>query len=359
MHSGPTALQSGPRNSLSRPADVYSLVQYCTNPAMRTLPTQTRGSGGHSRFTFTSFSRTAIALLSFALSLSAAAKIKPQPPSHASSNIEISSTLADAIKAVEEVAADPILYGTYVYEHDKTLIGARQMDTSSAFGNDKPPGKVFYKVLDGVISPRHFKDTEDSGTITVRYVLRELTPATVTLRIDAVFIESARRAVHASQGAVESAEFGEVQQHLYRIQARAKEASDEALAEAAEQGNAEVRAQARQAHSAPMLAPEATPSVQEPVTTPSAPALLSTTAPAGSVTELEQRVNQLRHQVEARVKAPGAPLKSAPFHTATTIQSVPPNAEVAIVILTTYWYGVQTTDGHTGWIQRTQLEPLP
>jgi hypothetical protein len=77
------------------------------------------------------------------------------------------------------------------------------------------------------------------------------------------------------------------------------------------------------------------------------------------VAELEQRVNQLRHQVEARVKAPGAALKSAPFHTATAIQTVPPNAEVAIVILTAYWYGVQTTDGHTGWIQRSQLEDLP
>jgi uncharacterized protein YgiM (DUF1202 family) len=70
-------------------------------------------------------------------------------------------------------------------------------------------------------------------------------------------------------------------------------------------------------------------------------------------------VNQLRHQIEAVVKAPGAPLKSAPFHTATTIQTVSANAEVAIVILTSYWYGVQTTDGHTGWIQRSQLEPLP
>jgi len=82
-------------------------------------------------------------------------------------------------------------------------------------------------------------------------------------------------------------------------------------------------------------------------------------AASGSVAELEQRVNRLRHQVEARIKQPGAPLKSAPFHTATTIQTVPGDSEVAVVILTSYWYGVQTTDGHTGWIQRRQLEALP
>jgi len=56
---------------------------------------------------------------------------------------------------------------------------------------------------------------------------------------------------------------------------------------------------------------------------------------------------------------PGAPLKSAPFHTATTIQTVHGASEVAVVILTSYWYCVQTTDGHTGWIQRSQLEALP
>ena len=70
-------------------------------------------------------------------------------------------------------------------------------------------------------------------------------------------------------------------------------------------------------------------------------------------------MQQLRHEAEARVKAPGAQLKSAPFHTATTIQTLPVDSEVAIMILTTYWYGVQTTDGHTGWIQRSQLESLP
>jgi len=59
-------------------------------------------------------------------------------------------------------------------------------------------------------------------------------------------------------------------------------------------------------------------------------------AASGSVAELEQRVNRLRHQVEARIKQPGAPLKSAPFHTATTIQTVPGDSEVAVVILTSY-----------------------
>jgi hypothetical protein len=292
---------------------------------------------------------------------SGAAKIKEKAAPAVSSNLQVTAPLAETVKAVEEVASDPTVYGTYVYEHDKTLTGARQVDSSSAFGKDAPDGKVFYKVVDDVIAPRHFKDAEDSGTITVRYVVRAVGPMTVSIRVDAVFVESARRAAHASEGAVESAEFGQVQQHLNRIQARAKEAREEADEEAklAAGGSAKVTQEEKEPAAAAVpepVVPAAAAPILEPARSASGEA---SSAPSGSAGELEQRVNELRRQVEARVKAPGAALKSAPFHTATTIQTVPANAEVAVVILTTYWYGVQTTDGHTGWIQRSQLERLP
>ncbi len=74
---------------------------------------------------------------------------------------------------------------------------------------------------------------------------------------------------------------------------------------------------------------------------------------------LEERVKDLRHQVQRLVKAPGAPLKSAPFHTASTLQSLPTGTEVLIVISTTYWFGVETHDGQHGWILRDELEQLP
>jgi hypothetical protein len=296
----------------------------------------------------------------------AAAKIKTKAAPAVSSNLELSATLADAMKAVEEVASDPTMYGTYVYERDKTLGGARQEESSPVFGKDVPEGKFFYKVVDNVLAPRHFKAAEDSGTITVRYVVRAVNTATVSIRVDAVFVESARRAVHASEGAVESAEFGQVQQHLNRIQAREKEALEAAKDEASETAGQQVREQGRlETASPPDTATATVPTPGAAVvaaTGPgpaSAPAADVSSAASGSVAELEQRVNRLRQQVEARIKQPGAPLKSAPFHSATTIQTVPGDSEVAVVILTPYWYGVQTTDGHTGWIRRSQLEPLP
>ena len=83
-------------------------------------------------------------------------------------------------------------------------------------------------------------------------------------------------------------------------------------------------------------------------------------AGAGDVpSTLDERVKQLRHQVERVVKAPGAALKSAPFHTAVTLQPLPTGTEVLIVITTTYWLGVETHDGQHGWVSREELEALP
>jgi hypothetical protein len=73
----------------------------------------------------------------------------------------------------------------------------------------------------------------------------------------------------------------------------------------------------------------------------------------------DQRLARLRHAVERVVRKPGAPLKSAPFHTASTMKALDPGTEVLIVILSPYWFGVETHDGEHGWIRRDQLEPLP
>ena len=71
---------------------------------------------------------------------------------------------------------------------------------------------------------------------------------------------------------------------------------------------------------------------------------------------LEEQVKDLRKQVERLVKAPGAPLKSAPFHTASTLQSLTTGTEVLILISTPYWYGIETHEGQHGWIMRDHLE---
>jgi hypothetical protein len=99
--------------------------------------------------------------------------------------------------------------------------------------------------------------------------------------------------------------------------------------------------------------------VKPGVDTPTAlPADVSDTSGTVSAQELQKQVRALRQRVELRVKDSGATLKSAPFKSATTIATLPPNSDVLIVVLTSYWFGVETVDGHHGWVHHSQLESI-
>jgi uncharacterized small protein (DUF1192 family) len=82
-------------------------------------------------------------------------------------------------------------------------------------------------------------------------------------------------------------------------------------------------------------------------------------AAQSSVQDLQQRLRALRHELERRVKAPGADLKAAPFRSAANVKALAAYTEVVIVIVTPHWYGVETPDGERGWIHADQLDDLP
>lgn len=243
----------------------------------------------------------------------------------------------DVLKAVQEVTQDQIIHGTYSYEKERILYGAHSANSARVFGTWKGSGKAFYKVADKVLSPRFFKDSEDIGTISVRYIVQDAGSGATIVLIDAVFVD-ARNVIHPSTGDVESSEYAAIQAHLKNLQASRAEAKDVAVETASKRAQAGTQQATR-------------PVPAEPASNSSAPDL--------SVQELQQRVEALRHQVELRVKDSGASLKSAPFRSSATILSLPAETQVLIVVLTPYWYGVETEDGHHGWIHYSQLEPLP
>ncbi len=249
--------------------------------------------------------------------------------------------VADVLKAVQEVTQDQIIHGTYSYDKERILYGAHSANSARVFGGWTGPGKAYYKTAEKILSPQFFKDSEDIGTISVRYVVQDDSPGVVTLRIDAIFVD-ARNVKHPSEGNVEASEYGAIQAHLRNIQASRQQSAEAPSSTASQQPQATALAAA----SPPSPLPHPGPASDSP-------------APVLSVAELQEEVRALRHQVELRVKDSGAPLKSAPFQSSTTILSLPPQAEVLIVVLTPYWYGVETEDGHHGWIHHSQLEPLP
>jgi hypothetical protein len=241
---------------------------------------------------------------------------------------------AEALKAVRLIVNDPIVYGTYSYEKEKQLKGAKPASSVTVFGDSPDDGKVFFKVLEHVIAPRHFKDTADLGTIYLRYIVQGTGPETTAVHIDAVYVEMNRRREHQSDGMVEQSEFQAIKDRLEKMQADAK-----AVTEMAGKDSAPVQTATEE--SATEKLPEATSNE------------------VSSAEELERRVAELRRRVEMRAAAGGAALRSAPYRTAATLQSLPAQAELLVVVLTKYWYGVETPDGHRGWVHRSQVEPLP
>jgi hypothetical protein len=311
--------------------------------------------------------------------------------------VNIPFSEAEVEQVVEEVIQNGIIRGTKEYNKDEYISGANPVTSTKVFPESVESGKVYYKVRLAALDPRNFKDSSDVGTLAVRYVVQAQGDKNTVLRIDARFVEDFRRVSHASNGSVEGAEYKNIHDQLDSIElmkAQTAEALKEKESQAARKqasalGGAPAKGQNVAAVSAAddpsnysssnASSPNGAPSnlVSSPSTSNLAnSAPLSSTnsaAPGNALSEapsatgaataptqtLEQHVQDLRRQVQRLVKSPGAALKSAPFHTATTLQSLPTGTEVLIVVSTTYWLGVETHEGQHGWILRDELELLP
>ncbi len=292
---------------------------------------------------------------------------------------------AQVEQVVQDVVQNGIIRGTKEYNKDQYVSGAQAVGSTRVFPPWTEGGKVFYKVRLQAIDPRNFKEGGDVGTLAVRYVLQPQGDKNTVLRINAVFVEDFRKIVHASDGSVEGSEFKDIHDRLDAIGVM-KEQTVEA------ENERQQLLQKKQLQAANGVGPAATPVA--PASVAAAPAYSSSSSvasapvasapvasapvasapavaspPAATIaaqpTEqipgqtLEQHVQDLRRQVERLVKAPGAPLKSAPFHTASTLNPLQAGTEVLILISTPYWYGVETREGQHGWISRDELESLP
>jgi hypothetical protein len=248
---------------------------------------------------------------------------------------EFAASIDDVLQALNEVLEDQIIHGTLIFDRQPTLTGAVAVTSTPLFESWPGPGQVFYKIRKDAIAPRHFLDSGDQGTIAVRYVVTSVSPERTRLRIDAIYAETTHRTVHASDGTVESSECKAIEEHLQAIQFAQQEALD-----------------AKRRRESADLVRETQLRQHEDETTRLA-------AAESSVQDLKQKVNALRHEVERRVKAPGADLKAAPFHSAASLKTLAAYTEVVIVIVTPHWYGVETPEGQRGWMPQDQLEALP
>jgi hypothetical protein len=205
------------------------------------------------------------------------------------------------------VTQDTVLHGTQVYSREDELTEAEAATASAYYRRWTGPGDAFYKVRKKAISPQHFKNSTDIGTITVRYVVLGVAPDRTHLRIDAVFVEAGSKRVHVLDTNVETSEFAEIQSHIVRIRREERQAAY-ALQRQQLQLAAQSNGKGRDAEAAKLKDAES------------------------SVQSLELRLHELQNTAELRVKTQ-ANLKSARFQHAATLQSVPANSDVLIEIL--------------------------
>lgn len=247
--------------------------------------------------------------------------------------IDLKASEADVTKAVQYIIQDQIIHGTQVYAKEDELTDAEPATASPYYGPWTGPGKAYYKIRRGALSPRHFKNSTDIGMISVRYIVLGVAPNRTHLQIDAVFVEDGSKRVHESDTTVETSEFAEIQGQILRIQ---REERDTAEAQARQQQVRDAQAGAKERADEAAKLQDAD----------------------SSVNSLQLRAHELEHDAEVRV-IDKADLKSAPFQRAGSLVSVPANSDVLVEIITPYWYGVETTDGHRGWLRRDQVEPIP
>ncbi len=228
-----------------------------------------------------------------------------------------------------------IIQGSKEFSKDQYIEKATTATSSPLFPEWKEPGKVYYKVRTSVLAPLHFKDSNDEGTLAVRYVVQSKDASESILRIDAVFVEDFRHTVHPSDGSVESAESQEIQNQIDEVETEKKQSEQREKQRLEKLAGQELERKRVRDEASALAATQSSPQT------------------------LDQHLESLRHQAERVVKAPGGQLKSAPFRSASNVKSLDAGAEVVILIVTPYWYGVETTDGQHGWIHHAQLEPLP
>jgi hypothetical protein len=276
--------------------------------------------------------------LSFLLLLFAVTDLPASPPKELSTPglvREFTASLQDVRQAVISIQKDQIVHGTLVFDKEPTLTGAEAVASTPLFDPWQGPGEVYYKIRREAIAPRHFLDPADAGTIGVRYIIIPVTEDRTRVKVNALYMETVHKVVHPSDGSVEKSEMKEIKDALDSLQEAAMEAADARRRELSAELVRQSYARQRQEETSRLSIAQT------------------------NEKDMEREIASLRHELERRVKAPGADLKAAPFQAAANLRTLAAYTEVVILIVSPHWLGIETPEGQRGWLPVEQLEPLP
>jgi hypothetical protein len=248
--------------------------------------------------------------------------------------VELDAPYDQAVKAVQEIAENGTIQGTWQYKGTNELDGAEPAKSAEGFSEWKGPGVVFYKVRTKALAPQHFYASADQGTVAVRYVVESSGPKTTKLRVDAVFEEDDHHHSHPSDGQVENSEYTAITQKFSEYEEQEKKRGQTAALD--EQGR-EVE-QLRES-------------------------LNQETAELNALKLKEQALQKQAAKTlggeVARVRAASADLKAAPYQASRTVQLLSRGQAVTLLTRAGGWCRVQTGHGEQGWVFHQMLQGVP
>lgn len=246
-------------------------------------------------------------------------------------SIDLDESYDRVLEVVKNVSEDGVVRGSSEYKGVAELYGAVAGTSSKAFHNPPMPGTVLYKVRPNTLAPEHFFQSNDVGTVTVRYVLRALSPKSTRLAIDAIFQEDSHHHYHPSDGTVENAEFLAISDEIKDLDDQDAKAKQNAEYAAEEKKMADLLTQLDQARA-------------------------GLKAAKAKEDEVAKQVQTISGGKPGHVRTESADLKAQPYTESKTLGMLSQGDAVTVLLETRSWYRIQAANGQQGWVYRLMLE---
>ena len=281
------------------------------------------------------------------LLLTAASFARTRAKAAPSFTIDVDQPFSRVVAVVEEVARSGVIHGTFEYAEEAQLEGAEFAAESRLFPAWSGGGKVFYKLRGRTLAPKHFLESNDVGTVGVRYVVEEAGANATRLVIDAVFVENGRHHEHPSDGYVETCEFGEIGKRLKESdQQRTLEASGHEFSPSRESSS---QPDDRAATVADLSAPA---DIRRAIAEQES----QLAAETANLRQLEARARRMRAEEFVPIEAERVELKASPYAHARVLTALKRGQEVTVLERSSYWCRVRSEGGEEGWVPNTSLE---
>jgi hypothetical protein len=313
----------------------------------RALSTQAWSPRHHCLATVSGVRNVCVALL---LVLAGSSYARTRETAAPSFTIDVDKPIGQVLTAVEDVARSSTIQGTFEYAGDQQLEGARFAENSLLFPTWSGNGKVFFKLRNKTLAPKHFINSNDVGTVAIRYIVQDNGNHSTRLVIDAVFLENAGHQAHASDGYVETCEFAEIGKRLNQFDER------EALRASGHEFSPN-RESSSQPDKAPDVATDsnATSDIQRAISEQK----FQLAADAAKLKELESQAQRIRAAEFVRIRAERVELRASPYSRAPIVEALRQGQEVTILTKSAHWCRVRSDDGQEGWAPYSTLEIQP